>query len=124
MELQSSDDEFELWRIPMEIQDTIKTGFHSGKGFYIHPDSTLQEDDIFRKRINDSTFAFVAILTYGNLRKNEIRSIYYDSVDERQLRLRASEYLNNDRYQKYRTKDLTIDQMDSILSVWGTSRTK
>lgn len=122
MALESSDDEFELWRAPIEIHDTIKTGFHAGKGFYINPDSTLQEDDIFRKRINDSTFAFVAILTYGNVRKNKFTSIYYDSVDERQLKLSASEYLNDNKYREYTRKDLTINEADSILAVWGTSR--
>jgi len=124
MKLQSSDDEFELWRAPIEIHDTIKTGFHAGKGFYIFPDSVLQEDDIFRKRIDDSTYAFVAILTYGNLKKNEFRSIYYDSVDVRELKLQASEYMNYKGTRQFTTRKLTIDEADSILAVWGTSRLK
>jgi len=126
LELERADEDFELWRIPSEIHDTIRMGFHAGKGFYIHNDSVLQEDDIFRKRINDSTFAFIAILTYGNLEKNEFTSIYYDSVDERQLKLKASEYLYLDRreYRHYKHKELTIDEADSILTVWGTNRLK
>lgn len=122
--LKSADEGFEHWRIPDEIHDTITTGFHAGKGFYIHNDSILQEDDIFRRRIDDSTFAFVAILTYGNLKNNEFSSIYYGSVDERELKLKASEYLNYKNHRQFARRELTIDEADSILAAWGTSRFK
>ncbi|SHG39701.1 hypothetical protein SAMN04488109_0045 [Chryseolinea serpens] len=125
MKLEISDEDFENWRIPRAIHDTISTGFHAGKGFYINKDSTLQEDDIFRKRIDDTTFAFVAILTFGKVSKNQFTSIYYDSVDEKELTLKATEYLNSDtRHREFHKKDLTIEEADSILSSWGTSRFK
>lgn len=123
LELESTG-RFELWEIPEEIHDTIRTGFHAGKGFYIIGDSVLQEDDIFRKRIDDSTFAFLAIITYGNLAKSEFTDIYYDSVDARQLKLSASEYGERTKYRQYTKTEITIDQADSILSSWGLSRFK
>ncbi len=122
LKLKDADEEFEHWQIPLEIQDTITTGFHAGKGFYIHRDSVLQEDDIFRKRIDDSTFAFVAILTYGNLKKNEFTSIYYDSVDARDLKPKVSEYVNYKYARQFAARKITIDQADSILAAWGTGR--
>ncbi len=129
LELQSSDNTFEHWHIPDEIHDTIRSGFHAGKGFYIHQDSILQEDDIFRKRINDSTFIFIGILTYGNLKKHKFSSIYYDTVDARSIISTAFEHLDNNPdymnyYRKHESLDLTIQQADSILNEWGTSRTE
>lgn len=125
MKLEASVEDFETWGIPRGIHDTISTGFHAGKGFHIHKDSTLQEDDIFRKRIDDTTFAFIAILTFGKLSKNQFTSIYYDSVDAKALTLKAYKYLNGDiRRRQFHKKDLTIHEADSILSSWGTSRFK
>jgi hypothetical protein len=124
MTLKNAEEDFELWRTPQEIHDTITTGFHAGKGFYIHKDSVLQEDDIFRKRINDSTFAFVAILTFGNLKESKFNSIYYDSVDERELKLRPTQLDDFEKYKTYPEVYLTIIEADSILRSWGTSRYK
>ena len=123
MELKTADEGFELWRIPPEIHDTITSGFHAGKGFSIYEDSILHEDDIFRKRIDDSTFAFIGILTRGNLIRNQFTSIYLGSVDARELKLNAMEYLNSEnKYRDFPRKELTIKQADSILHAWGTSR--
>ncbi len=124
LKLESTDGKFELWEIPQEIHDTIRAGFHAGKGFYIIRDSILQEDDIFRKRIDDSTFSFVAIVTYGNPTKNEFTNIYHDSVDARQLKLSTSEYGERTKYRQYTKKEITIEQADSILSSWGINRSK
>lgn len=125
MQLEYADDGAEFWRTPMDIHDTIKTGFHAGKGFYIHKDSILQEDDIFRRRIDDSTFAYIGILTYGNLNNHRFTSIYYDSIDSRELTLGAMEVLKtNNTYRSFRSIELTINEADSILSLWGTSRFK
>lgn len=125
MDLTTTDEDFERWQIPLQVHDTIRTGFHAGKGFYIHQDSILQEDDIFRKRIDDSTFAFVAILTYGKANKHNFTSIYYDSVDARKLKLKAIEWLNAANNQRnFTPKELTIKEADSILNAWGTSRFK
>lgn len=125
MELKTADEGFELWRTPPEIHDTIASGFHAGKGFYINDDSVLQEDDIFRKRIDDSTFAFIGILTYGNLTKNQFTAISLSSVDARELELKAMEYLySKNKYRDFPRRDLTIKQADSILHAWGTSRFK
>ena len=123
MKLKSTSDSYENWITPLGIHDTITAGFHAGKGFYIHQDSVLQEDDIFRKRIDDSTFAYVAILTYGNLNKNRFSSIYYDSVDAGYLKLKAWEIFNpKNSHRTFTTKQLTIYQADSILQEWGTGR--
>ncbi|MBL3657222.1 hypothetical protein [Fulvivirga sediminis] len=126
MRLRIADTDFENWRAPQTMHDTISIGFHAGKGFYIHHDSILQEDDIFRKRINDSTFVFIAILTHGNLKKHQFTNIYYDTVDERSLKLTAKEYLNNNsdykNYYNSERQNLTIEEADSILTEWGTGR--
>lgn len=113
------EDSFQRWITPLPVQDTITIGYHAGKGMYVHPDSVLQEDDIFRKRINDSLYLFVGILTYGNIHKVEFKCIY-DTVCAKSIDL------NN--YGKmcpsFNTKinDISIDVADSILKAWGTSR--
>lgn len=124
--LEYTEESYECWGIPKEIHDTIRMGFHEGKCFYINPDSILQEDDIFRKRINDTTFAFIGILTFGNSKEHEFSSIYYDTVDARYLKLSGFEYLERGKdYPHYNNKrKLTIEEADSILNSWGTSRIK
>jgi hypothetical protein len=125
MTLENADEDFELWRTAQEIHDTIRPGFHAGKGFYIHKDSVLQEDDIFRKRINDSTFVFVAILTFGNLKDSKFTSIYYDSVDERELRLTATQLDNLKKSRTYSFKFSTGNLAVAIGSsrhVWSRLR--
>ncbi|MEL7002408.1 MAG: hypothetical protein AAFN93_06705, partial [Bacteroidota bacterium] len=128
LELESTSDDYECWGISRKIHDTIRIGFHEGKCFHIAKDSTLYEDDIFRKRINDSTYVFIGILTYGNRRDHKYEAIYYDTADARSLNVPAAKYLNNNNdYMKYYESgkmDLTIEQADSILAEWGTSRTE
>jgi hypothetical protein len=125
MVLGTHDNRFESWEIPGQIPDTITTGFHEGKGIHIHKDSVLQEDDIFRKRIDDTTFAYIGILTYGNPGKHEFSSIYLDSVDVRKVNSNVDDNLYPyTSYRTFTTTQLTIQQADSILNTWGTSRFK
>lgn len=128
LEFEYGDSDRECWGIPKAVHDTISIGFHEGKCFNIGDDSVLYEDDIFRKRINDSTFLFVAIITYGNPKSHYYKAIYYDTVDIRSLNISTSSYLSKDnRYKEYYdndAQDLTIEQADSILTAWGTSRSE
>ena len=112
---------FLFWTSPLSLQDTITKGYHAEKGCHIHPDSVLQEDDIFRKRISDSTFAFVGILTMGNSRDHRFRSIYYDTVCATDIQLPAYGRPCNTFF-KPNTTEITIEKADSILQSWGTSR--
>ena len=88
MLLDISWDSVKNWETPLSIQDTISIGYHSGKGYYIHPDSVIQEDDIYRKRISDTTFAYIGILTFGNIKNHRFRSIYYDTTCANSINLK------------------------------------
>lgn len=123
MELKTELDSFLYWETPLSIQDTITKGYHAGKGCYIHPDSVLQEDDIFRKRISDSTFAFIGILTMGNPYTHRFRSIYYDTVCATAIELHSNDKRCHTPF-KSRVTEVTIETADSILRSWGTSRLK
>lgn len=109
---------------PIEIQNTIKKGYHAGKTFYIYKDSILQEDDIFRKRISDSTFAFIGILTYGNRQTHSYSSIYYDTTCAKDIGLKDFGKSCTCSFPKNELNKISITKADSILEAWGTSRIK
>jgi len=56
------------------------------------------------------------------LKKHKFRSIYTDLYDYKQLKLKASDYLNDETPLVGQPKELTIEEADSILATWGTSR--
>ena len=121
MELKMESGSFLFWTASLSLQDTITKGYHAEKGCHIHPDSVLQEDDIFRKRISDSTFAFIGILTMGNQHDHRFRSIYYDTVCAADIQLPAYGRPCHTSF-KPNTAEITIEKADSILQSWGTSR--
>lgn len=119
MRLKSTSDDFEHWRTPESTNGKFDKGFHYGKGFYIHEDSVLQEDDVFRIRINDSTYQQINILTYGKPNSVEFNCILF-KVDSREVEQSPFEYLNADlKFPKYDSQKISIDQADSILQLWG-----
>lgn len=112
--------EMENWETPIDFQKSCKKGFHAGKGIFLKSDADLDEKDIYRHRINDSTFEMLGILT--EIRKGEVSfpNIWYFTVDVRyifpeNISIVPSRISNE-------IKHLNIGQADSILSVWGTSR--
>ena len=121
MELHMDGEGYESWRIPSQMHDTISKGFHAGKGFYIHEDSVLQEDDIFRRRISDTTFAFIGILTRGNIHENRFTSIYYDTACANSIGFDNGLPCT---FEHGDINEISIEEADSILNSWGTSRIK
>ena len=122
--LESTSEKMESWSLSKEIQDTISIGFHDGKGVFLQTDGLLEEKDIFRKRINDSTFVMLGILTYVSKdMKVDFPDIWYDTISAGSIGLskktrEGSERTNTPKY------GLTITQADSVLRSWGTSRTE
>lgn len=123
MELALDGDTSRKWSTPNAIQDTITKGFHADKVMYVYPDSVLSEDDWFRKRLSDSTFAFLEISTYGNPHTRKFTSILYDTVCASELGLECHGKRCITGVNPF-AKDLNIKQADSILASWGTSRSQ
>jgi hypothetical protein len=121
---ETATDKMETWGLSKEIQDTITAGFHEGKGVFLKTDGLLDEKDIFRKRINDSTFIMLGILTYVSKdMKVEFTNIWSDTVSARTIGLARTSQTNFERVDNPR-QNLTIQEADSILQSWGTSRFK
>lgn len=119
---QSTSEKMESWGLAYELEDTMKGGYHAGKGIFHSKGALLDEKDIYRKRIDDSTLIMLGILTYVSKDfKVEFPSIWYDTLNASSVGL--SKPVITER--KFNARwDLSIEQADSILHSWGTSRTK
>jgi hypothetical protein len=106
----------EGWDAPISYQLSTQRGFHAGKGVFLTSDAEMDEKDIYRKRVNDSTFAMLGISTevYNGVTSF---NVWYGLVDLNTILNKQS----NRQLEVYR-KDLTIQQADSILGSWETSR--
>lgn len=121
---ESATDKMESWGFSKEIQDTITVGFHEGKGIFLKSEGMLDEKDIFKKRINDSTFIILGILTYvSKYMKVYFPNIWYDTVSVSTIGSLRESQTNFERINSPR-QNLTIQQADSILQSWGASRIK
>lgn len=121
---ESGSPKMESWGLPKEIQDTITVGFHEGKGVFLTSEGILDEKDIFKKRLNDSTFIMLGILTYVSKdMKVDFPNIWYDTISTSTIGLSKKYHTNFESVHTQR-QSLTIQQADSILQSWGTSRSQ
>ena len=118
--LESVTNKMESWGTPVDFQKNAKTGFHAGKGVFLISDAELDEKDIYRHRINDSTFEMLGILTEVRNGKASFPNIWYHTVDEHYLF--AESKISNPTRLSNEIQHLNINQADSILATWGTSR--
>lgn len=107
----------EGWDAPVEYQLSAVTGFHAGKGVFLQSEAELDEKDIYRHRIDDSTFEFLGILTEVRNGVVSFPNIWYDTIDVNTIKGEHTERV----FTNTKTH-LSIEQADSTLSKWGTSR--
>jgi len=113
-------DKMESWETPATFQKTAKTGFHAGKGIFLQSDPDLDEKDIYRHRLNDSTFETLGILTEVRNGKSSFPNIWYSTVSEEYLFAKSKSEVSAETAKEM--QQLSITQADSILSAWNTSR--
>jgi hypothetical protein len=107
----------ESWRAPIDFQLASPKGFHAGKTIFPDTGAELDEKDIFRHRIDDSTFNMLGFVTEVRDGAVTVRSIWYDTID---VKIVTHQELGR-RFSDTR-KGLSLQQADSILASWGTSR--
>lgn len=111
----------ESWRMPKALQMKAKNGFHAGKTIFLQSEAQLDEKDIFRKRIDDTTFMMLGILTEVRNGKTEYPSIWFMTVDARDISLAEDNRAGREHKMGFTSK-FTIHQADSVLQSWATAR--
>ena len=118
MQLKTSSSDYAYWRTPTYEIESFKKGFHYGKSMHVHNDSIFQEEDVFRIKLNDSTYNQINISTYGKPGDVTFDCMIF-KVDSRSINRSAMECINSkEEFPEYPIRKISIVEADSVLRTW------